>query len=181
MVRFKHGKPKAVWFSQHEYGEAFSYKTVQKVGKRPLGFSARGSHANYAEAGKHDLHDQSMSSSTLAFDPLTHSPVDDIPKRIVYDHTSEGLLWDPTLSAYYYMYDIATKKLTPAKKDSPTEYLEFSGKWGDQEYGDDVKGQENIYGFHKWTGGPQGPMFKNLDRKDVCLPNKPICIIRESL
>jgi hypothetical protein len=61
MVRFENGVPKAVWYSQHEYGEAYSYDAVPKAGKRPLAFSARGSHANYVKAGSHDLHAGSKS------------------------------------------------------------------------------------------------------------------------
>ena len=70
MVRFEHGKPTAVWYSQHEYGEAFSYVAVQKVGDRPIGFSAKGSHANYAKSGKHDLHLQGMTS----IKPMSQEP-----------------------------------------------------------------------------------------------------------
>lgn len=59
MIRFKDGHPSAVWYSQHEYGAAYTYATVPKIGVRPISFSARGSHANYATAGKHDLHSSS--------------------------------------------------------------------------------------------------------------------------
>jgi len=55
MVRFKNGLPQAVWFSQHDYGLAISYEAVQKIGKRPVAFSAKGSHANYLTAASHDL------------------------------------------------------------------------------------------------------------------------------
>lgn len=61
MVRFKNGEPQAVWYSQHDFGEAFSYSAVLKSGKRPISFSARGSHANYATADAHDLHNFSRS------------------------------------------------------------------------------------------------------------------------
>jgi hypothetical protein len=56
MIRFKDGAPKSVWYSQHEYGEAFTYEAVPKVDGRPISYSAKGSHANYARVGKHDLH-----------------------------------------------------------------------------------------------------------------------------
>lgn len=59
MIRFKNGEPQAIWYSQHEYGQAFTYDAVHKIGKRPIGFSAKGSHANYAVSGSHDLHEQS--------------------------------------------------------------------------------------------------------------------------
>lgn len=56
MVRFENGVPRSVWYSQHEYGEAYTYAAVQKSGKRPLAFSAKGSHANYVKAENYDLH-----------------------------------------------------------------------------------------------------------------------------
>jgi hypothetical protein len=68
MLRFENGIPKAVWYSQHEYGEAFTYEAVQKVGTRPIAYSAKGSHANYATAASHDLHVHGMSLiSTLLY------------------------------------------------------------------------------------------------------------------
>lgn len=54
-VRFKDGIPESVWYSQHEYGEAITYIAANKIGKRPVAFSARGSHANYLVGGDHDL------------------------------------------------------------------------------------------------------------------------------
>jgi hypothetical protein len=64
MIRFEKGEPKAVWYSQHEYGEAYSYAAVQKAGKRPIVYSAKGSHANYATSGKHDLSEGSKCSAS---------------------------------------------------------------------------------------------------------------------
>lgn len=34
VVRFQHGEPKAVFFSEHAFGEAYTYDAVEKVGKR---------------------------------------------------------------------------------------------------------------------------------------------------
>lgn len=34
LVRFQHGKPKAVFFSEHNFGSAYSYGAVEKLGKR---------------------------------------------------------------------------------------------------------------------------------------------------
>ena len=67
MIRFKDGLPTAVWYSQHEYGEAYSYKAVQKADKRVIGYSAKGSHANYAKAAAHDLHNYSNILFPLPF------------------------------------------------------------------------------------------------------------------
>ena len=67
MIRFRDGLPEAVWYSQHEYGLAYTYNAVQKIGKRPVSFSARGSHANYAVAGAHDLHEISTRALVATF------------------------------------------------------------------------------------------------------------------
>jgi hypothetical protein len=34
VVRFQHGKPKAVFFSEHSFGEAYTYDAIEKIGKR---------------------------------------------------------------------------------------------------------------------------------------------------
>lgn len=34
MIRFRDGKPEALWYSQHARGQAFTYKAVEKEGKR---------------------------------------------------------------------------------------------------------------------------------------------------
>ncbi len=34
LVRFQHGVPKAVYFSEHDFGSAYSYEAVEKIGKR---------------------------------------------------------------------------------------------------------------------------------------------------
>ena len=34
MVRFQHGKPKAVYLSEHNFGSAYSYEAMEKLGKR---------------------------------------------------------------------------------------------------------------------------------------------------
>lgn len=51
MIRFKDGKPQALWYSQHSYGEAFTYDAVEKRDGRPVAYVARGSHAVYATSG----------------------------------------------------------------------------------------------------------------------------------
>lgn len=40
MVRFHHGKPKAVYFSEHNFGAAYTYNAVEKIGKRVGCFDA---------------------------------------------------------------------------------------------------------------------------------------------
>ena len=54
MIRFQNGIPSQVWFSQHGFGEAFTYDCLEKQGVRPVVYSGNGSHANYAVKGTHD-------------------------------------------------------------------------------------------------------------------------------
>lgn len=51
MIRFIDGAPQALWFSQHSSGEAFTYDCLLKINGRPVDYSGRGTHANYAIAG----------------------------------------------------------------------------------------------------------------------------------
>lgn len=51
MIRFEDGVPQAIWYSQHSYGQAFTYSAVEKQGVRPITYSAKGSHASYATTG----------------------------------------------------------------------------------------------------------------------------------
>lgn len=60
MIRFVNGTPTAIWYSQHGFGAAYTYDAVQKIGDRPVSFSARGSHSNWPEAMAHDFHDIGM-------------------------------------------------------------------------------------------------------------------------
>lgn len=41
VVRFQHGKPKQVWFSEHVFGQAFEYDALEKIGKRVSSMKAR--------------------------------------------------------------------------------------------------------------------------------------------
>ena len=34
LIRFQHGKPKLVYFSEHNFGSAYTYSAVEKIGKR---------------------------------------------------------------------------------------------------------------------------------------------------
>lgn len=63
---------------------------------------------------------------------------------------------------------------------TPVNYLYFEGQWGDDQFPSDKAGQEEFHGYVKWIGGPQGPLFKHLDRPDVCLPTRE-CIVKDAL
>jgi hypothetical protein len=47
-------KPFAVAFAQHTHGQRYGWGAVQKDGRRPIVYVARGSQASYATPGRHD-------------------------------------------------------------------------------------------------------------------------------
>lgn len=165
MVRFQDGVPQTVWYSQHSNGQAFTYDVVEKLGIRPVAYSARGSHANYAITGKHD-----------------HTIPDvNLPDGLLVDHTSKGLLWDPTLSSLFYNFHPADSSFEGIN-GSPVQVMNYKGKWGDQQYPDDDERQPfPFFGFYKYVGGPTGPYDKQLNRDKVCPDNGILCIIRHIL
>jgi hypothetical protein len=152
MVRFQNGAPISVWLSQHDYGQAFSYSALTKIGPRPIIYSAIGSHANFAVPG-------------------THSRL--ISTVLVNDTSSAGPLWDPILSAHFYTYQ-PHRALFPFKAVNATVsemWLYYYGRWGDERYPDSDPRQVNLYGLNatwKWESGPTGPADKGLVRRDVC-------------
>ncbi|RVD90437.1 uncharacterized protein DFL_001402 [Arthrobotrys flagrans] len=166
MVRFQNGVPSALWYSQHADGQAFTYEAVEKLGQRPIGYSAKGSHANYAMGGRHD---HTIPNFNL---PGAFFLVDD---------TNKGVLWDPTLSAYYYKFDAGTNSFTSYNPASPVNWLYFKGKWGDQQYPKEHEGQYILFGQARYSSGPTGPLGKELQRKDVCPSNVKPCWVRPFL
>lgn len=72
-------------------------------------------------------------------------------------------------------------KFTPAIEGTQENFLYFQGRWGDEQRPKNAEGQEDFHGFLKWTGGPQGPLFKHLDRPDVCWPQEGECVINSSV
>ena len=160
MIRFQDEKPAALWYSQHNYGQAFTYDAVEKQGVRPLAYSAVGTHAAYATAGKHD-----------------HS--------LLVDNCDKGTLWDPSLNAYYISFDRETQSFSAYDDVVPTQWLGFTGHWGDQRYPDSDRRQSEIFGIGataRFTDGPMGPKDKQLDRTQVC-PEKDglVCVVRSVL
>jgi hypothetical protein len=156
MVRFVDGKPTGVWYSQHSTGEAFAYHAVVKdpKGIRPISYSAKGSHANYAIPGSHD---HALPNFNLEF-------------GFVEDHASKGLLWDPVQNAYFYHSDPTGKIFTAYNGTDPTGWLSFQGQWGDEQYPKSDKRQRETFGnagLAQYVGGPNGPQFKQIVRKNV--------------
>lgn len=162
-VRFHHGKPKAVFFSEHNFGSAYSYDAVEKMGKRPVIYSAVGSHAMYATPGSH---------------PYV------LPWGILHDQTDRGPLWDPALNSHTYTYDFKNDKLRASNftPQAPTEWFHFAGHWGDKFYPLGDKRQYRFAGQYHYVNGPLGPKFKNLGRRKICGgPDSQPCIIKHWL
>ncbi|KAI0134563.1 vacuolar protein sorting-associated protein [Xylariales sp. AK1849] len=158
MVRFEAGVPKAIFFSEHEGGQAYAYNAVEKRGnvteaQRPVIYSAVGSHAMYAMPGDH--------AYVLPFNMLK-------------DVTDRGPLWDPAKNLRGYWYDYAATRdgegLEPVKEnpDAPTDWFHYEGPWGDKLYGLDDARQWRLFGQYHYVTGPLGPKSKNLGRERVC-------------
>lgn len=162
--------PTQMWFSQHSTGQAFAWSAVEKQGLRPVAYSARGSHANYAIPGPHD-HTLSNGFNGIV-GPLI-------------DHTSRGVLWDPTLNAWFFNYDAPNDRFVPISADAdaptpPVNWLYFNGRWGDPTLPDSDDQQVNLFGQRKFGQGPTGPRDKNLGRQKIC-PDGKDCLIRRIL
>lgn len=191
MIRFKDGVPQGMYLSEHEGGQAYAWEAMEKrnmtfdgvpdAAERPVIYSATGSHAMYATPGDH---------------PYI------LPFKLLKDVTDEGPMWDPSLNSYSYYYDYksdddfrpdnaadakshtsvhhhdGSESLTPASSNpnAPTSWFHFRGRWGDGLYPlADVR-QWRLFGQYHYVMGPQGPKFKNLGRKKMCLAKK--CLIR---
>lgn len=164
MIRFRDGLPQAIWFSQHASGEAFSYEAVMKQGNRPVVYSAKGTHANYAIDG---VHDHTIPGLNLG-------------AGLIEDHTSKGKIWDPLKNSFFYTYD-SKSNMMESVNNSPVAAMNFKGKWGDAEYPDGQHGQRSFFGFKKYVGGPTGPLSKELHRKEICPKNINPCLVRDTL
>lgn len=157
MIRFENRLPAAIWYSQHGGGQAFAYDAVEKIGKRPVSYSARGSHANYAVAGRQQ---RLLPGANLPF------------SLFLTDYTSKGSLWDPVLNAYWYTYNSSGGEFRGADDmgmgGNPVGAMRFKGRWGDQQYADGDERQEGWWGWKKFVDGPTGPWDKGLVRGKVC-------------
>ncbi|KAJ6007138.1 hypothetical protein N7499_000802 [Penicillium canescens] len=160
LVRFYNGKPKALFFSAHQGGEAYSYEAVEKIGQRPVIYSAEGSHAMYATTGVHEYI---------------------LPWGLLHDVTDRGPLWDPLLNSHAYTYDFDEDNLRAStfSPSAPTEWFYFKGHWGDKFYPLGDPRQYRFAGQYHYVNGPVGPRFKHLNRHKVCQgPDRAPCVIK---
>lgn len=61
-----------------------------------------------------------------------------------------------------------TGTFKPYDSSHPSAYLYFRGHWGDQRYPDTDPRQYNFANqFYRFEGGPTGPAFKEVGRKEI--------------
>lgn len=189
LVRFHNGVPKAIFFSAHAGGLAYSYDAVEKgKGKgregRPIIYSAKGSHAMYATPGNH---------------PYI------LPFGLLADVADKGPLWDPALNYMAYHFntslthgaDAYAHYLPEIGNPTPSEMRDtiqpaldnpaasaswfwFSGHWGDNFYILGDWRQWRFVGQYHYVNGPYGPRWKNLGRSKICQSHGK-CTILKSL
>ncbi|KAL8377576.1 hypothetical protein RB595_008318 [Gaeumannomyces hyphopodioides] len=194
MVRFARGEPTAVFLSEHEGGQAYAWRALEKAaaasndhhhprpsgdGDRPVIYSAVGSHAMYATPGSH---------------PYV------LPFGMLKDVTDKGPLWDPAKNAWAYWHEPPERSgedeggqkgegvFEPAAPISsgggkaapaPAGWLGFSGRWGDELYGLDNRRQWRLFNQYHYVNGPAGPADKHLWRDTMCPQSR--CRILDSL
>ncbi|KAI6973289.1 hypothetical protein KC329_g12339 [Hortaea werneckii] len=186
MIRFEHGKPTSVFLSEHDFGAAYAFHALEKyvpnpdgsetmvgtwtnstfspVAKRPVTYSATGSHAMYARPGLH---------------PYV------LPWGLLHDQTDRGPLWDPKQNFRAYTYSPAanhsTMRAALLNPRAPTDWLHYAGHWGDKYYPLSDPRQYRFAGQYHYVNGPTGPKFKRLGRKEVCQIKAGPCRIRQWL
>ncbi|KAK3709670.1 Vacuolar protein sorting-associated protein 62 [Vermiconidia calcicola] len=179
LIRFRNGKPQYISLSEHHFGAAYAWdaiekylpsddgamvgswsnETVTKLAKRPVVYSALGSHAMYATPGHH---------------PYI------LPWDLLHDDTDRGPLWDPTLNLHSYSYDLQTIRASTRNPSSPTGWFNFAGRWGDKYFKLSDPRQYRFAGQYHYMNGPYGPKAKFLDRKEPCQgPGIKKCQIKE--
>ncbi|KAH3682660.1 hypothetical protein WICPIJ_006374 [Wickerhamomyces pijperi] len=163
LTRFYKGVPVYVWMSAHGGGNAYHYEAMEKFDrgyKRPLIFSSRGTHANYALIGRH-----------------SH----DLPWGMLSDFTDKGSLWDPAENYLGYTWDGHNLSIIDSESKGQVNYTEqkidpnwllFKGKWGNAQLPTwDPRQQWSIFEW-KYITGPTGPLTKNLSRLRLCQTKK---------
>ena len=76
-------------------------------------------------------------------------------------------------------HQIAYQRPDDRSRD-PVDWLTFAGHWGDKRYPDNDPSQSCFLGIDalcKYTDGPTGPAFKQLQRKKVCPDSQETCVV----
>lgn len=107
-----------------------------------------------------------------------------------YQHTGIRTTTTPKLSQPIMQSKSPPMRCTnsPDMSDSeprdPIDWLAFTGHWGDKQYPDNDPDQFCFLGIDalcKYTNGPTGPAFKQLQRKKVCPDSQKTCIVWDVL
>lgn len=205
MIRFVDGKPSAVWYSQHSNGQAFEYGTVMKLDggdrvSRP-GFVEELELTDVCTAAyrlqrqwltrqlRHQRHSclrHSEREPALRSDRRPHGRRSLLGPYAVcvlvfiqQDQQGFHILWfrvrSPSTSSNFFSLTVTSESVN---------WLSFLGHWGDEKYSQDDPIQDCVFGIDalcKYTGGPTGPIDKQLDREEVCPDNGILCIVRKIL
>lgn len=155
-----------IWLSAHSGGFAYDFSKISKYDSnifpsstKPIVFSARGTHANYASVGQH-AHDVPFFFSALS------------------DFSDRGLLWDVESNYYGYSFDSYAGEdndryieFVPSgerENELGTEWLNYRGRWGNAKLDKSHPLQKNGYVQWRYIDGPTGPIGKNLERERIC-------------
>lgn len=164
MIRFQNCEPKALFTSRHSFSDAaYAFDALEKIGDRPVVYSARGSHAMYVTEG--------IQSYKLPF-------------NLLYDTTARGPLWDPALQGLKaYTYDIPEEYIRASSiiPRAATSWFHYNGRWGDERFPLGDPRQYRFLGEYHYSTGPDGPKFKNLGRNTPCENEGHGCQIRNSI
>lgn len=209
MVRFVNGVPSVVSYSEHSGGSAYTYAAVQKIGVRPVSYTAIGTHANYA-VRFHLLISSPFMSSHKCWCQTSGDHDYDVPFGLLKDQTNQGPLWDVTQNFRGFWFTPSTGQVSIApgagiggnlEVSEGASWLNFAGAWGDQQWPTTKRGQycivDECYIVSGPTGkyptcpgashenypspvNPIGPLSKNLGRTAPC-QDESSCTVQTSL
>lgn len=154
-----------MYYSAHSSGTAYTYSAVDKVGVRPVVYSAAGSHANYATAGTQKIYP--------------------IVGNIVTDTTDAGFYWDVSQNYRGYYYDVASNTVTNAggvdvggteQATETVDWLYWSGMWGDEQYPTSDKRQNCALGV-SFACGDGAENVTDDDRLMTCVTTNPVPLV----
>ncbi|KAH3900905.1 uncharacterized protein SCDLUD_002365 [Saccharomycodes ludwigii] len=175
IIRFVNGTPQSIWLSAHAGGSGYRFEAIEKKEyyynsknnehgeeivkyERPVIFSAKGTHANYASVGQH-AHDVPLFFSALS------------------DFTDRGYMWDPALNFYGYLVEKQENSsnieiFKPFRKrellELGVDWLQYQGHWGNKRLPMSDSRQKLCPFQWRYIDGPTGPTGKNLFRDKVC-------------
>ncbi|CAG7918247.1 unnamed protein product [Penicillium olsonii] len=172
MIRFKNGKPDAIWYSQHASRPSVHVPRCREEREATVRFLWKWNSCQLCNLRVCCSTLYTLEAMANAIRQHDHAiPGINLPVGFVMDYTDRGRVWDPVVNAYFYTYDAKTATFEAFNSKDPVAWLNFNGKWGD----DQPPGEPEIFGEAKNVAGPNGPKFKGLGRKLIC-PSKP-CIV----